>query len=113
MINADQLGQNCERARAPLHSRPKLIDHDRLCQVCQCIEKEMHLVISCEINTDERSHLFIRVARVHPTFDSLPNVEICRFLLSSQDNDIQIMILVGKFIYQGFALRSEALNGSD
>ena len=68
-------------------------------------------MIDCEINTDERSHLFTRVTRVYPAFESLPNVEKCRFLLSSQDN--QIMTWVGKFIYKSFALRSEALNGSD
>ena len=93
------------------HSTPKLQVHERLCQVCQCIEDETHLMISCEINTDERSHLFTRVTRVYPAFESLPNVEKCRFLLSSQDN--QIMTWVRKFIYKSFAPRSEALNGSD
>ena len=80
------------------HSRPKLQVHERLCQVCQCIEDETHLMIGCEINTDERSHLFTRVTRVYPAFESLPNVEKCRFLLSNQDN--QIMTWVGKFIYK-------------
>ena len=93
------------------HSRPKLQVHERLCQVCQCIEDETHLMIGCEINTDERSHLFTRVTRVYPAFESLPKVEKCRFLLSSQDN--KIMTWVGKFIYKSFALRSEALSGSD
>ena len=68
-------------------------------------------MIGCEINTDERSHLFTRVTRVYPAFESLQNVEKCRFLLSSQDN--QIMTWVGKFIYKSCALCSEALNGSD
>ena len=48
---------------------------------------------------------------VYPAFESLPNVEKCRFLLSSQEN--QIMTWVGKFIYKICALRSEALNASD
>ena len=56
------------------HSRPKLQVHERLCQVCQCIEDETHLMIGCEINTDERSHLVTRVTRVYPAFESLPNV---------------------------------------
>ena len=93
------------------HSRPKLQVHERLCQVCQCIGDETHLMIGCGINTDERSHLVTRVTRVYPAFESLPNVEKCRFLLSSQDN--QIMTWVGKFIYKSFALRPKALNGSD
>ena len=62
------------------HSRSKLKVHERLCQVCQCIEDETHLMIGCEINTDERSHLFTRVTRVYPAFECLPNVEKCRFL---------------------------------
>ena len=61
------------------HSRPKLHVHERLCQVCQCIEDETHLIIGCEVNTDERSHLFTRVTRAYPAFESLPNVEKCRF----------------------------------
>ena len=61
------------------HSRPKLKVHERLCQVCQCIEVETHLMIGCEINTDERSHLFTRVTKIYPAFESLPNVERCRF----------------------------------
>ena len=68
-------------------------------------------MIGYEINTDERSRLFTKETRVYPAFESLPNVEKCRFLLSSQDN--QIITWVGKFIYKSFALRSESLNGSD
>ena len=61
------------------HSSPKQHVHERLCQVCQCFEDETHLMIGCETNTDERSHLFTRVTRAYPAFESLPNAEKCRF----------------------------------
>ena len=91
------------------HSRPKVNVHERLCHVCQCVEDEIHFMLDCQINNDERAHFFTKVTRAYPEFESLSNIEKCDFVLSNQDN--QLMTWAGKFIYKSFARRSEILNG--
>ena len=91
------------------HSRPKVNVHERLCHVCQCVEDEIHFMLDCRINNDERAHFFTKVTRAYPEFESLSNIEKCDFVLSNQDN--QLMTWAGKFIYKSFARRSEILNG--
>ena len=70
----------------------------------------LHIVVECRINSDERAHFFTEVIRAYPAYESLSNIEKCDFALSNQDN--QLMTWAGKFIYKSFARRSEILNGS-
>ena len=91
------------------HSRPKVNVHERLHHVCQCVEDEIHFMLDCRINSDERAHFFTKVTMAYPEFESLSNIEKCDFVLSNQDN--QLMTWTGKFIYKSFARRPEILNG--
>ena len=88
---------NVERGR---YTRPQTPTDERLCNMCNCVDDELHLVTSCAMNLNERGILYDKVTSKFPEFEHLCDVEIFVFLFTF--DDAQMLSWLGKFLYQSF-----------
>ena len=89
-----------ERGR---YTRPKTPTENRLCHYCNVIENEMHFMLYCSINEEERGVLLTKIEAVNPHFKDLPPIDKFVSLLTS-DNE-QMLKWIGRFIHNSFIMR--------
>ena len=53
------------------YHRPKRKPDERLCQVCDATEDEMHCLMSCKLNQDLRFRFFEEITRRYPSFQHM------------------------------------------
>ena len=88
---------NVERGR---YTRPQTPLDERLCNMCNCVDDELHFVTSCAMNLNERRTLYDKVTGKFPEFEHLADVEKFVFLFTF--DDAQMLSWRGKFLYQSF-----------
>ena len=88
---------NVERGR---YTRPQTPLNERLCNVCNCVDDELHFVTSCAMNLNERKILYDKVTGKFPEFEHLGDVEKFVFLFTF--DDAQMLSWLDKFLYQSF-----------
>ena len=47
------------------HCRPKVNVHERLCEVCQCVEDKLHFMLDCRISSNEQSHYQLMTFQIY------------------------------------------------
>ena len=78
------------------YHRPKKKVNDRLCSVCNAVESEMHCLMTCKINKEDREKLFNVTAQRKPSFRFMDDKQRFEFLM--QTNDKQLTFLIPNFI---------------
>ena len=91
------------------HAKPKLPIEERICVACHSTEDEMHFVMHCNINSEQRKILWDKIAAVNDNFVHMNPEEMFTYLLSS--NDQRIINWVAKFVHASFGARCEFIQG--
>ena len=86
-----------ERGR---YERPKIPVERLLCNVCNCIEDELHFTIKCSLYDSDRAVLFSKLIPLHPPFSLMTDMEKCIFLITTDDRNI--LTWLGKFLHKAF-----------
>ena len=94
-----------ERGR---YQKPPLPVEQRLCPQCNVIEDEIHFVMFCKINSEERKQLFDKINGTDSSFQLKPTREKFLFLLKSIDH--QVLNWFGKFLHVSFDKRNTFVN---
>ena len=89
-----------ERGR---YTNPKTPMENRLCPLCNIVDDEEHLVMTCEVNRIEREELYSKVGYIDRHFIYYNTDEKFIFLMTS--NNPYILSWLGKFIYLSFEKR--------
>ena len=94
-----------ERGR---YQKPPLPVELRLCPQCNVIEDEVHFVMSCEINSEEREHLFDKINGTDRNFQLKSLRDKFLYLIKSLDD--RILSWFGKFLHVSFRKRNTFVN---
>jgi ribosomal protein L32 len=89
------------------YHKPAKIPVDlRLCERCNEVENEYHLVMKCSMYNNIRNTLFCNVEEAINT-RSMPEMDKFKFLMSSQDYEVNNMF--ANFIHAAFVIRAETM----
>ena len=66
----------------------------------------MHLLTSCDFNSDLRDRLYNELSEFIPSFDSMTDYEKFVFLITCYNGDADVCQLVGDFVYISFKQRN-------
>ena len=94
-----------ERGR---HTRPITPVENRRCPKCNVIENEIHFVLECTINQNERLELFDKIRSIDSCYIDLPPENKFVYLMNSEN--VRIMKWFAKFVYSSFDKRSKFHN---
>ena len=94
-----------ERGR---HTRPITPVEKRRCPKCNVIENEIHFVLECTINQNERLELFDKIRTIDSCYIDLPPENKFVYLMNSEN--VRIMKWFAKFVYSSFDKRSKFHN---
>ena len=94
-----------ERGR---HTRPITPVENRICPKCNVIENEIHFVLECTINQNERLELFDKIRSIDSCNIDLPPENKFVYLMNSEN--VRIMKWFAKFVYSSFDKRSKFHN---
>ena len=89
------------------HHKPRLPPEDRLCKYCKSgkVDDELHFLIYCDFHLKSRKSFFSQLCEIITDFDSLNGVDKFRKILVSTNEDV--IVGLGKFIYEGFKSRDQ------
>ena len=91
-----------ERSR---HTRPVTPVENRRCPECNVIENELHFLLECTINQDERLELFDKIRNMDSYFSALHSENEFVYLMNTKNE--RIMKWFSKFVYSSFDKRSK------
>ena len=82
---------------------------DRICPLCKSeIESELHFITECPSLAHVRNKLYASISNIVPTFNYMDNVRKFRFIMSSNDYDINKTCING--VVEMYAERLEKRN---
>ena len=96
-IRANAHSLEVERGR---YTRPKTPLSDRLCKLCNVVEDEIHFCTACVINKQEREVFYNKITKMNKNFTNLDDKN--RFLYMVTCEDKNILLWLGKFLYDSF-----------
>ena len=67
------------------YHRPKRKPDERLCQVCDATEDEMHCLMSCKLNQDLRFRFFEETTKRYPSFQHMDVKDRFIFIMKHQN----------------------------
>ena len=71
---------NVEKGR---YTRPRTPLDERLCNMCNCVDDELHFITACAVNVNERRALYDKLIDKFPEFGHLCDLEKMYFCLPS------------------------------
>ena len=92
---------NVEKGR---YTRPRTPLDERLCNMCNCVDDELHFITACAVNVNERRALYDKLTDKFPEFEHLCDLEKFVFLFTF--DDAQMLSWLGKFLYKSFRSKS-------
>ena len=92
---------NVEKGR---YTRPRTPLDERLCNMCNCVDDELHFITACAVNVNERRALYDKLTDKFPEFEHLCDLEKFVFLFTFDDT--QMLSWLGKFLYKSFWSKS-------
>ena len=94
-----------ERGR---HTHPITPVNERICQICHELDDEMHFLLFCKRNENNRQTLFYEITSIYPAFTSLLPPNLFVFLMTNEDEIV--LCKLSKFIFESFKLRDTPEN---
>ena len=92
---------NVEKGR---YTRPRTPLEERLCNMYNCVDDELHFITACAVNVNERRALYDKLTDKFPEFEHLCDLEKFVFLFTF--DDAQMLSWLGKFLYKSFRSKS-------
>ena len=92
---------NVEKGR---YTRPRTPRDERLCNMCNCVDDELHFITACAVNVNERRTLYDKLIDKFPEFEHLCDLKKIVFLFTF--DDAQMLSWLGKFLYKSFRSKS-------
>ena len=86
------------------YTRPRTRLDKRLCNMCNCVDDELHFITACAVNVNERRALYDKLIDKFPQFEHLCALEKNVFLFTF--DDAQMLSWLGKFLYKYFRSKS-------
>ena len=99
---------NVEKGR---YTRPRTPLDERLCNMCNCVDDELHFITACAVNVNERRALYDKLTDKFPEFEHLCDLEKFVFLFTF--DDAQMLSWLGKFLHKSFRSKSVQTDCSD
>ena len=85
---------NVEKGR---YTWPRTPLGERLCNMGNCVDDELHFMTACAVNVNERRTLYDKLINKFPEFEHLCDLQKFVFLFTF--DDAQILSWLGKFLY--------------
>ena len=92
---------NVEKGR---YTRPRTPLNERLCNMCNWVDDELHFITECAVNVNERRALSDMLIDKFPEFEHLCDLE--KFVFFFIFDDAQMLSWLGKFLYKSFRSKS-------
>ena len=90
------------------HRRPtKLPLEERLCNICNTVEDEIHFIINCQLFRLRRLILFQSLQDIFVDFDKYSDLEKFKIIMSSQDSELILKLAL--FMKSCIEIRGNAL----
>ena len=93
-----------ERGR---HTKPKTPLDKRVCAKCKTLESEVHFVMYCTVNFEERLEFFEKILNIFSPFGILSDTEKFKFIFAN--NDPRCLSWLGKFLHTSFETRNNCI----
>ncbi len=108
-IALTKLRVSCHKLQIEMgrYHKPASIPPDqRLCELCQNKEDELHFLCVCPAYEEQREELFMAVCVNYPTFIYLNTTDNCKFIFLLEPTNTVVVNCLAKFVYIAFKLHN-------